>query len=1203
MNNRLVSLELQGIKTFATTTLLEFPSRITAIVGPNGSGKSNIADSIRWVLGEQSYSLLRSRKTEDMIFSGSQQRSRAGMGSAKITFNNEDGWLPIDYSEVSISRRAYRDGQNEYLLNGQRVRLKDISELLSQTGLSERTYTIIGQGLVDVALAIRPDERRKLFEEAAGIGLYRSRKDEALRRLESTQKNLERVLDILAEIKPRLRSLERQAGRFDEFQRLRSDLQVHLRDWYGYHWHQLQQDLGNVRKTYQEQEKRLSELRGKNSEAERKVEEIRVILQEKRRALQSAHSELSEFHHQLEQTTRQLAIIDERQRSNTYQKSNLEIDIANVQEEISELTSQMQGLQEEIDLRVTEYEAAKDQVERAKAALADASEKKEAVEKQLEEARKTRVGLETERVQTKARIDELTHRFDSLANEKDRIEQILGTLTREKDDWLGQVDILEIAYQNAEEEYSLLEQRSGLLTKKLTEAQADIQTLDRELSDLATKHAKLQTQLEVLNQAEAALSGYSEGLKSIVSESKKGHLPKGIEPLSKYIMMDEKYEKAISAALGELTDLLIVPAGNRDEVIEYLDKKDNERVALVGIDHIQSKTLKERFSSHKGILGYANEVIEVDPKYKQLIDRLFSDTIIVDGQKSAREIQARLRGTEKAVTLNGMVFQADGIIFSGQSPTGKRIGRSRRLSEIQGELTQYQENINKLKDKKQELSQRINSLRADEHSLSLDLGLSDEAKVEAYQIRQQARENINRITEQVEWHTERLSDVKERITETQQAIQSNQGELEIVIANVNALQSSEREHLGSIGELPVIELQQTLNHWQTNLIVTTNAMEVAQRRFQDGQSRIEEVGARFETHQGRLAQIAENLTRTEEEKNQLRNQAQSLNQTIEQITTNRIKPFADQVDENENIVTQLEKLETDTHQQVIAAERHFTQLQLELSRQDDKLNHLRERIEDDFGLVSFDYDQKVDGPNPLPLGDDLVKDLPIVDSLSETTEINIKQLKSQLRRIGSVNPEAQQEYFDVKERFEFLTEQVQDLENASKDLHEVIETLDELMERDFLKTFKDVDKEFSEYFKRLFNGGDAKLVFLDNDSPVEGGVDIEARLPGRRQQGLALLSGGERSLTAVALIFALLKVSPTPFCILDEVDAMLDESNVGRFVDLLHELSEKIQFVIITHNRNTVQAADVIYGVTMGRDSTSQMISLKLEDVDEKYLE
>ncbi|NLN70551.1 MAG: AAA family ATPase [Chloroflexi bacterium] len=333
----------------------------------------------------------------------------------------------------------------------------------------------------------------------------------------------------------------------------------------------------------------------------------------------------------------------------------------------------------------------------------------------------------------------------------------------------------------------------------------------------------------------------------------------------------------------------------------------------------------------------------------------------------------------------------------------------------------------------------------------------------------------------------------------------------------------------------------------------------------------------------------------------LKQRLSEIQEKISLLESEHVEPLSEVGEETEKSVSGLQKIETESHQQVIIAERQHTQLQLELGRKQDQLDLLRERIKDDFGLVSFEGDQKYDDPTPLPFNDELVEDLPYLEEIPETHEDDIKRLKSQLRRIGAINPEAQQEYFEVKDRHEFLTNQVADLDKASKDLQEVIEELDTMMEIEFIKTYQAVNKEFSAYFSRLFNGGEAKLVFADDEKPVEGGVDIEARLPGRRQQGLALLSGGERSLTAVALIFALLKVSPPPFCILDEVDAMLDESNVGRFVEELRELSKHIQVVIITHNRNTVQAADVIYGVTMGRDSTSQMISLKLEEVGDAY--
>jgi chromosome segregation protein len=453
------------------------------------------------------------------------------------------------------------------------------------------------------------------------------------------------------------------------------------------------------------------------------------------------------------------------------------------------------------------------------------------------------------------------------------------------------------------------------------------------------------------------------------------------------------------------------------------------------------------------------------------------------------------------------------------------------------------------------------------------------------------------------WHKDRFDDIEKNITGTQTEISTIEEKLGSFESQINQLHQEEKTVQEKINKFPIFEVQQSLNHWQTHRIVTKNALEASQQRYEDHQKRFQEAKQRLETYQARLSEINLGLDETKDRSVSLKEEVGRIEALIKEVESTKIQPQNEIVEQNEQELSALEKLLDHSHKQVIVAERHFTQLELELSRRKDQLENLRQRIEDDFGLVSFEYEQKIDGPTPLPFDEELVKNLPHQQTLSKDVESDIKRLKSQIHRMGGINPDAQNEYLEVKERYEFLTQQIDDLEKASHNLKEVIGTLDGLMERDFLKTFKEVNHEFSAYFSELFNGGDAKLVIIDEENPVDGGVEIIARLPGRREQGLALLSGGERSLTAVALIFALLKVSPTPFCILDEVDAMLDESNVGRFIDLLRELSKKTQFVIITHNRNTVQVADVIYGVTMGRDSTSQMISLKLEDVNEAYLE
>ena len=1201
MNNRLESIELQGLKTFATLTRLEFPGKITAIVGPNGSGKSNIADAIRWVLGEQSFSLLRAKKTEDMIFSGSQGRSRAGMASTTITFNNQDGWLPIDYSHVAITRQAYRDGQNEYLLNGQKVRLKDISELLSQTGMSERNYTIIGQGLVDAALALRPDERRKLFEEAAGIGLYRSRKEESLRRLESTRKNLDRVLDILSEIKPRLRSLERQSEKFQDYQQLQTDLRLLLREWYGYQWNQKQQDLRNIRNAYQDQETRLYDLRKKYTEAEEKVEENRNQLRAYRKKLEENHGVLSANHRDLEQTTREIAIIDERQRSFEQQKGNLSIDLANLQEEIKELESQKVSYEEDLLLRRKEHLTASNEAENIRLKVTEISQQRQVIEKELTETRNSHIALDTEKVQRTARLEELNHRLEMLKEEREKVLFSMAKLENEADDISNTTKQKESNYQQALKRQADYQEKINNLSTKLEQIQAQQLDIEKQITQKETNHSKSAAQLAVLQQAESALSGYSEGSKKLVEISRKGQLPTGIEPLSKHILVEKKFEKAIGAALGELTDLLVIPSKSRNVLIEYLDSKELERVALVAQGQAHSQSEFQTLTMAKGVFGFANEIINVDEAYRGLIDVLFSDIVVVQDVQTAQMLQKELDNPIKIVTLSGLVFHANGVLISGQSPSGKRIGRTREQKELQNELNVLTKEIEQLSIQRASLSRAINEIALEKKKLAYELSEIDKAvNAESREI-QTAKDSLTQVKEQLAWHKERVGSADQNIKDTKSLIDENENELQRVIYQIKVLIEEEKNHNKSLSGLPLFEVQQELNHWQTHQLIAKNAMQTAEQRYEEISHRIESAQKRMETLQARFEALTKNLVEIGDKKEALKKEESTIKVTIENIERETIQPLTIDREKSEKSVSALQKLESHSRQQVIIAERQYTQLQLELERQQDQLNRLLERIEDDLGLVSFDQEEKFTVANPLPFVDDLVENLPKVLEVGENHESEIQRLKTQLRRLGAVNPEAQQEYLEVKERFGFLTEQVNDLEKASQDLQEVIHTLDEMMEREFIKTFKAVNQEFSNYFSRLFNGGEAKLVFTDQENPVEGGVDIEARLPGRRQQGLALLSGGERSLTAAALVFALLKVSPPPFCILDEVDAMLDESNVGRFIEELQELSKEIQVVIITHNRNTVQAADVIYGVTMGRDSTSQMISLKLEDVGDAY--
>ncbi|MCJ7696291.1 MAG: hypothetical protein MUO40_12835, partial [Anaerolineaceae bacterium] len=501
---------------------------------------------------------------------------------------------------------------------------------------------------------------------------------------------------------------------------------------------------------------------------------------------------------------------------------------------------------------------------------------------------------------------------------------------------------------------------------------------------------------------------------------------------------------------------------------------------------------------------------------------------------------------------------------------------------IISQITSQEKSLRELETQKEELLSSLNKIRNSKTDVDFE---------------------YKQNNDQRNWLKEQSRNLDEKIADYSKLIIGMEESIIGATKEIDALKQQENGLKLNLSDIPISELQNNIHQYETNVVICRQKFNNINDSISNVNDRITEEKVRFSDLKSRLEDLKSTINSITIEEKKLHDQEQSVSKQLGELLLKNITPLEQQLKELESLYAQRQKLEAELQKESILKERQTSQIQIELTRKNERLENLKERIEDDFGLVDFEYNPHMMGPTPLPFQDLVIESLPVRHELPEDLGENIKEMKIQLRRIGDVNSEAQVEYQEVLERYNFLTEQVKDLETASVDLNKVINELEEIMQRDFLKTFKAVSVEFSRMFTRLFNGGTAKLLISDENDPIESGIDIEARLPGRREQGLVLLSGGERSLAAVALIFALLKVSPTPFCVLDEVDAMLDESNVGRFCDLLKELSNDTQFILITHNRNTVQAADVIYGVTMGRDSTSQVISLKLDEVDQTYIE
>lgn len=1193
MAQRLNSLELQGYKTFANKTLFVFSESVTAIVGPNGSGKSNIADAIRWVLGEQSYVLLRGRKTEDMIFSGSDLRARAGMAQATMVFDNSDQWLPIEFSEVAICRRAYRDGQNEYLINGQRVRLKDVNELLARSGLSERTYTVIGQGLVDVALALKAEDRRQLFEEAAAIGLYRYRREEALRRLDSTKRNIERVYDLLSEIEPRLKSLEKQVKRLEEYEQIRNLLNELLLEWYGYHWHREQKELILQKEYVKQQEQALEALRFQLDKKEQELAQIRTQTLAKREQLAQWQQELNRLRESHYANARQLAVLGERNEALRSALMNLSAEQNRLLEEQKYIEEKTQEARQEQSTIENEY---KEIVARVEATRLE-------FEQQQKEYSKRKAALEAlnfqynsllrQNAEAEARLKEMTIR---------RKQRLQHAREREKE-----LASLEEALSVKQKELDQLNRELSKRTQELEEYQHTLEGIQKETlskldlkrdkqnerARLETERLKLSTQLAVFEQADQALTDYSQAVQVLFRQKE---YPGVLGVLSSMLHIPPAYEVAVAAYLGELADaVLIHDIATAVSLADFLSKESLRGILLPLEGQVvpgEAPPLKKQ-----GTIGWLKDLIEIEPLYKNALDKIFYRVLLVENAEVAREYQKDLNDLLLIVTLNGELYYPQGLIVSAGKIEAGKLRRPREKREIRHKVTLLDEQIHALDQVIAELERRIGVSREAQNKLQQQQAQAQEKLKIIEREYNQLHQELERTHIRQEILKMQLTELQTEVNDLEKEIENEKKRIQEFTQQIPILESQIREQSQRFAEVSVEQLQREVDQWETYRKATERSLKSAQSRVEERTRQHELVKRNLHVLTEKQREAEQQIREVEANIADLQSKGRDSDQQ-QSANLAKMQPLMQEIEAAESRFEALNREIQDLQRTILNQEQAFAQLRIALTRQQERFDALRRKIEEDFGLVAFEYDEDMSGQHPLPL-DGMVETLPNILQIPPDLEENIKRYRQQLRRLGPVSQEARVEYEQVKERYQFMQEQIADLLQAEADILELLRQLDQTIRKDFLTTFEAVAEEFKNIFVRLFKGGSARLFLTDPDDLSNTGIEIEARLPGKRAQGLSLLSGGERSLTAVALIFALLKVSPTPFCVLDEVDAMLDEANVGRFQEVLRELSQNTQFIIVTHNRNTVQVADIIYGVTMGRDSTSQVMSLKLDELNQ----
>jgi chromosome segregation protein len=1187
-------LELQGYKTFATKTEFEFDAGITAIIGPNGSGKSNIADAIRWVMGEQRYRTLRAKRSDDMIFAGGQGRSRVGMAEVSLTLDNSAGWLPIDYSEVTVQRRTYRSGENQYLLNGSRARRRDIVELLAKGGVSSNTYTIIGQGTVDASLGMKPEERRLIFEEAAGIAIHQAKRDQALRKLEDTGTNILRVNDIVSEIAPRLQRLSKQAERAREYQEASKRLESLLETWYGYRWRRAQGALRAAQEETKRREETLSEQNRRREEISRQIDEVRKLRAELRGQLGDWHSESGELHRRLEGLQREFAVKEERQRLTGQRRHEIQQELAPLNaslearlQRIAELESELEHLSDEHNQRDAEWQAAQGELKELEA-------RRQELERQVTANQEIAFELATGLADLRNRLDQFRDRRRDIDREREEHAQAGEEITTQLAGVAERIAALE------SELSELADQRKNL-ENQVQQKQQEVQTsadqqeqLKTRLSGLRQEVNRLQVRDEVLTKARTELADYSEAVRTVLTQRKAlGGL---VATVGELIQVPAELERAIGAALGHLLQAIVVEGWeDARAAIGVLTQSNAGRATFLPLDSLTSTRPKNR-PGGSGVLGLAADLVGVREGLESVPDALLGSTVVVEDLQTARRVRAD-RADLACVTLSGELVSESGALAGGSDASGSVLlahERERRelpqqIAALRHDERALQGGLDQEERRHRELEHQLASM-AETHTELDKASSAKNEEISSWRLKQE------RAAQELEWHkvtASRLLQEVETLHEKERSIgkeieTSRQKERETSAA-VTSLQEQ-------LETLDVSPLQERLGGLRTAIAVLQRSRESQETALGGHRAGLEQIEAQLEDKELRVAELGA-------EADELATSVTSLAAQVEELAA-QADGLSSRIAEGEERLAALERQQADLEEAEGASRRKLQDFEaahngaiLKRQRCEDELRNLQERIEADLETVAMSTEL----PKQLTLDIDArLRSLPVITEVPRGLDAEIKHLRQRLRQLGPVDLEAMEEYEQVVQRHGFLVGQIQDLEEAARSLRKVVAELDRVMKDKFVETFESISVEFEGFFARLFNGGQASIHLTDPDDPLQSGVEILAQPPGRRARSIAMLSGGERALTGVALTFAILTACRTPFCFLDEIDSRLDEVNVARVGDSLRELSDRTQLVVITHNRATLEKAHSIYGITMSADGASRVLSLRLEEAEKR---
>ncbi|MDO5348886.1 MAG: chromosome segregation protein SMC [Lachnospiraceae bacterium] len=1181
----LKSIEIQGFKSFANKIVFEFHNGITGIVGPNGSGKSNVADAVRWVLGEQRVKQLRGGSMQDVIFAGTELRKPQGFAYVAITLDNSDHQLAIDYDQVTVSRRLYRSGESEYMINGSACRLKDVNELFYDTGIGKEGYSIIGQGQIDKILSGKPEERRELFDEAAGIVKFKRRKAIAQKKLEDEKQNLIRVNDILSELEKQVGPLSRQAEAARRYLQLKEELKR-------YDVNAFLMESADIKiqlKALEEREAIVSgDMTGAKAEAEKiktdydrldgEIGALDEMLTESRSRFNQENMKKGGLEGQINVLNEQINTEKMNAEHLKSRMDTLDTEITERRNQLEEYASEKSGLSDKV-ARILEQQ--KD----AEITLMDADVTIQELEQQIEAGKSSIIDTLNERAAVTAKQQRYETMLEQVNVRRSEISQKLLKIKSDESVQDEQLKEEERKLSGLQEQLQGLLVRQEELEEQILHMDGEVRRLNRSLNEKHQQYQASYTKLESLRNIAERYEGYGNSIRRVMDVKDRVHGIHGV--VADLITTEKKYETAIETALGgSIQNIVTDSEQTAKQLIEYLKKNKFGRATFLPLTSIGSRNgfTQDKALKEPGVLGLANQLIHTAAAYEGLMKYLLGRVVVVDHIDNAIALARKFQYSLRIVTLDGELLNAGGSMTGGAFKNSSNLlGRKREIEELEqacekitkaaeslqqeleqteGILNDSREELEQVKGKKQELYLAQNTVQMSIRQLEERKEEIQESSVDLVREHGQLEEQARELKSSQSLLRTSVSELEGRNTQVNQQIEV----LQVKLEEEKHSREQYAKDLSSI-QLDTANYQQKLNFIQENVRRVHEEIRKRKEEKQDLTRGSQSSQLAIEAKQEEILKMRQEIARSEEQMQQLTEQIQEENRRKEVQSQSQKALFA----KREEVTERISLLDKDLFR---------------IQSQKEKLD---EKLEQQINYMWSEYELTYSTAEKLKS--------PECTSLPEMKK-QIEGLKSSIRGLGNVNVNAIEDYKEISERYEFLKTQHDDLIQAEEALLKIIDELDSGMRRQFEEQFARIRVEFDKVFKEMFGGGRGTLELMEDEDILEAGIQIISQPPGKKLQNMMQLSGGEKALTAIALLFAIQNLKPSPFCLLDEIEAALDDSNVDRFAGYLHKLTENTQFIVITHRRGTMVASDRLYGITMQEKGVSTLVSVNLIEAD-----